>query len=221
MAEITIPEPYVAGLKIILSLSNESTAELVSALQRIPAKVFPYALANEIASNVRGIPLDDLSKVIETLQSLYFSNLDYEAPAEIMAEDVSQVAAQKEALSKEDREKFRDRLAKLLDIESLRIVTKALRVLRNNQNVFHEARIITEIRPVFASDVEESPPAAVILHMLNITCHGTDGHKELFIALDTDDVEVLRDVIDRADAKAVSLKSVLSKSGIVYLETDS
>jgi hypothetical protein len=220
MAEITIPEPYEAGLKIILSLTDESVHELVSALLRIPAKVFPYSLANEITPNARSIPIDDLSKVIETLQSLYFSNLDYEAPPDLMAEDISLVAAKNEALSKEDQEKLRDRLAELLDIESLRIVTKALRILRNNQNVFHEARIITEIRPVFGSDIEEPPPAAVILHMLNITCHGIDGHKEFFIAMDTDDIEVLREVINRADAKTISLKAMLAKAGTIYLETE-
>lgn len=220
MAEITIPEPYEAGLKIILSLSNESIAELTSALLKIPAKVFPFSLADEIAVNVQSIPIDDLGNILETLQSLYFSNLDYEAPADIMAEEISQVAAQKGGLSQEDREKLRDRLAELLDIESLRIVTKALRVLRNNQHIFHDARIITEIRPVFSSDVEEPPPAAVILHMLNITCHGTDGHKEFFIAMDTDDIEVLRDVIDRAEAKTLGLKQMLNKAGTIYLETE-
>src|SRR5437870_4031345 len=189
MAEITIPEPYEAGLKIILSLSDESINQLVSALLEIRGKVFPYSLANEIRGKVKDVSLDDLGRVVETLQSLYFSNLDFEAPIDLMATDIAEVAAREQALSKSDEEKLRDRLSELLDIESLRIVTKALRILRNNQNVFHEARIITEIRPVFGSDVGEPPPAAVILHMLNVTCHGTDGHKEFFIAMDTDDIE--------------------------------
>lgn len=224
MAEITIPEPYESGLAIILALTDDSTDELASALQSIPTKLFPYTLAQEIAHNVQSIPPDDLSEVVETLQSLYLNKLNYEVPASMMAEDISEAVAQdliseEVELSDEDREKFKDRLTKLLSIESLEIVAKGLRILRNNQNIFHEARIITEIRPVFGSNVDEPPPAAVIMHMLSLTCHGTDGHKEFFIALDTDDLAVVREVIDRAESKAESLKALLKKAGTAYLET--
>ncbi len=191
MAEITIPEPYESGLATIVGLSDDSVSELVSALRTIPAKLFPYTLAHEISPNVQSIPVDDLREVIETLQSLYLTKVYHEVPANVMADDIAE-----------------------------EILAKALGILRNNQNVFHEARIISEIRPVFGSNVEEPPPAAVLLHMLNITCHGTDGHKEFFIALDTDDIEVLRDVIDRAETKAESLKVMLNKAGTTYLETE-
>ncbi|SRR6266404_3042059 len=225
MAEITIPEPYESGLATIVGLSDDSVSELVSALRTIPAKLFPYTLAHEISPNVQSIPVDDLREVIETLQSLYLTKVYHEVPANVMADDIAEAAtenglSEQLKLSGLDRDKFRDRLATLLSIESLEILAKALGILRNNQNVFHEARIISEIRPVFGSNVEEPPPAAVLLHMLNITCHGTDGHKEFFIALDTDDIEVLRDVIDRAETKAESLKVMLNKAGTTYLETE-
>lgn len=226
MAEITIPEPYESGLAIILALSDDSVDELVSALEDIPSKLFPYTLGQEIAPNVQSVPPDALSEVVETLQSLYLSNLHHEMPASVMADDISQAVSrqalseQGQLLSDQDRKKLRDRLVKLLSIKSLEIVAKALGILRNNQNVFHEARIITEIRPVFGPNVDEPPPAAVILHMLNLTCHGTDGHKEFFVALDTDDIAVLREVIDRAEAKAESLKAMMVKAGITYLETE-
>jgi len=225
MAEITIPEPYQAGLATIVGLSDDSVGELVSALRAIPTKLFPYTLAHEIAPSVQSISVDDLSEVIETLQSLYLTKIYHEVPADVMADDIAEAATENGLsehlrLSGLDREKFKNRLATLLSIESLEILAKALGILRNNQNVFHEARIITEIRPVFGSNVEEAPPAAVVVHMLNISCHGTDGHKEFFIALDTDDIEVLRDVVDRAETKAESLKAMLNKADITYLETE-
>lgn len=225
MAEITIPELYESGLAIIVGLSDDSVSELVFALETIPSKLFPYTLAHEIAHSVQSIPVDDLSEVIETLQSLYLTRVHHEVSAEEMADDIAE-AATENGLSEQlrvsglDRDKLKDRLTRLLSIEALEILAKALGILRNNQTVFHEARIITEIRPVFGTSVEEPPPAAVILHMLNITCHGTEGHKEFFIALDTDDLEVLRDVIDRAETKAESLKTMLNKAGTTYLETE-
>jgi hypothetical protein len=225
MAEITIPEPYESGLAIIVGLSDDSVRELVSTLQITPTKLFPYTLAHEIAHKVQSIPVEDLSEVIETLQSLYLTRVLHEVPADEMADDIAEAAtenglSERLRLSGLDREKFKQRLTTLLSIESLEILAKALGILRNNQNVFHEARIITEIRPVFGTNVEALPPAAVILHMLNITCHGTDGHKEFFIALDTDDIDVLRDVVDRAETKAESLKAMLNKAGTTYLETE-
>jgi hypothetical protein len=222
MAEITIPKPYESGLATIVALSDDSIGELISALQNIPTKLFPYSLAHEIAHRVQSIPISDLSEIVETLQSLYLSNLHHDFPPTQMAKDISEAlqAASPDKLSDQDRKQIKERFTKLLSIESLEIAAKALGILRNNQNVFHDARIITEIRPIFGSKVDEPPPAAVILHMLNIGCHGTDGHKEFFIAFDTDDIAVLRDVIDRADAKAESLKVTLSKAGIAYLETE-
>ena len=57
-----------------------------------------------------------------------------------------------------------------------------------------------------------------MVHMLNLSYHHEGELKELYIAMDTLDVEVLREVLDRADLKRQSLKSLLKKLGVTYLD---
>lgn len=222
MASIKIPERYESGLAIILFLSDESTAELISVLQSAPPKIFPMSLSEEIAPKVQSISISDLHIVIETLQSLYYTKLHQDISPSDMSEDVWEAMekTKKYKLSDQEWEQFKGRLVNLLSIESLNVLAKALAILRNNERVFHDARIITEIRPIFGSTVEASPTAAVILHMLNITYHREGRIKEFHIALDTDDLEALREAIDRAETKANTLRSMLDEAHIDYLDTE-
>jgi hypothetical protein len=225
MAELKIPERYKGGLIKLLSLPDKSLEELISALERVRPKLFSEDLSVEIISKVQGVSPDDLIEIIETLFSLCFAGQHHETPPEELAEEV--IAAMAESgieglpLSKENQKSFKHRLIRLFEVETLLIVAKALGVLQDNENTFCEARILTDMRPVFGSDPGTAPNAAVIVHILKFSYHHESELKDFYIALDTADIEALRKVLDRADLKAQSLKSVLEKAGITYLDAPS
>ena len=77
-----------------------------------------------------------------------------------------------------------------------------------DERVFCQARILTDLRPVFGQVIEDGPKAMVVVHLLKLTFHkGSEKHQEFFVSLDGDDLKTLRGLIDRAEAKAKTLKS--------------
>jgi hypothetical protein len=87
--------------------------------------------------------------------------------------------------------------------------------------VFCSARILSDLRPVF----QEPPTAAsasVIIHNLQIGFHdsGTGDHKEFYVALDAGDLDILKKIIVRAEQKTASLKAILAKANVPYLEPE-
>ena len=141
-----------------------------------------------------------------------------------MAEDVCQALDRSDEeelrLLGEEREHFKSRLIELLDVDSVRVGAKGIEMLFENQRSFLSARIVTEVRPIFGSDPEEAPAGALIVHMLKIIYREEGQDKELFVALDTTDVGVLRDALDRADAKAESLKGFLEAARTTYINPE-
>jgi hypothetical protein len=81
------------------------------------------------------------------------------------------------------------------------------------------ARILTDIRPVFGA-TDDPPIAAVVVHTLRLSFFEDNESKEFFISLDAEDLRTLRDQLDRASSKAESLKEVIDKTGIDYVDTE-
>jgi hypothetical protein len=122
-------------------------------------------------------------------------------------------------LKPERRDIFKQRITRLLaPSSSLAITARAVDVLTEHERIFTSARIITDIRSVF-SDPSEKPSAAFIVHMLNIHYRQGREKKEFFVALDSDDIAKLKEVLDRAEKKAKSLATLLDASGIHTLDT--
>lgn len=225
MALIRIPERQLDGFIALLSLSDEQVDALISALEHdAPPKLLPLSIAKGIADAVPGISFADLSKIVETALGLYFTRLHQEASPESLAKEVYEAirgsgVKQFDPLI-ENEEKVTARLSKLLGIESLNTLSKALVVLQANENMFHDARIVTEIRPIFGSNPENAPTAAIVMHMLNVTFHRRTDLKEFYVALDVKDLNEMKEAIDRAIAKEKSIRSLLEASNISNISLD-
>ncbi len=104
---------------------------------------------------------------------------------------------------------------------ALSISAKAVGILTDHPQVYWYSRVLTDLRPVFRTDLSESPPAMVVVHNLKIAYRTSGGYREFFVALDTLDVEALRDVLDRALEKERSLRTIAEKSNLNLLEVKS
>jgi hypothetical protein len=105
---------------------------------------------------------------------------------------------------------FTDKLTRLLNLSSFERTSKIEQLKGDHPSVFYDAKIITDIRPVF--DLPGDPPVgAIIGHTLKVVCHDHGGdHKELYFALDSEDVESLKKIAERAQQKASSLKALIN-----------
>lgn len=224
MAKLMIPKENEEGLKKLALLDDDSVQELVSALREVLPVLYSAALASKAASAVDTIPRRDVDDIVGVLLPLYLLREHHEVSTPEIAEDVCQAMDQSGneelRLSGKDRERFKDHLIELLEVESVRVGAKALEMLFENQRSFLGARIVTEVRPIFGSNTEDTPAGALIVHMLKITYREQGQTKDFFVALDTTDVDALNKVLDRADTKAESLKALLERTRVSYIDPE-
>jgi hypothetical protein len=214
-----IPKYYIPILGEIHKLSDASIGELLLALESSGVAASSYDLAEHIADSVPSIPRKTLNRIIEGIFSLYHvresSELDRSNFWDELVEGVREYAKPK--LLDKEIPHLRDRFKRLLNIETLAINAKAVRLQRDGERLYCEAKIISDIRPVFSENIKSAPVAATITHTLKIGFHEDGNHREFFVVLDELDLDDLQKTIKRAKTKADTLTKLLDDSNIPTL----
>src|SRR5262249_9184415 len=156
--------------------------------------------------------------MIRTLFSLCVFLTDEESALEENLADLTNVmqSSGRPELSLTDEEKpaFEMRLERLLKIPVVATSAKVQRLRFEYPNVFRDAKIITDMRPIFEQP-ENRPVGCALSHTLKLTYHDRAGeHKDIYLALDGMDLEILKKAIKRAEMKATTLKSFLEVAGL-------
>jgi len=222
MAFLRIPNNVHTGLQQIIALSDEEREELVSVLQAVSPKLSPFSFAKDAANRVELGSPDNVLTMVRTLIALYAGMAESGVGAEEYVEDVcSSVDDEGDLLfPSEVREKLRQNLSPLLSLEeTVGITAKANSVFSDHAHVFCDARIVTDIRPIFKQNPAEPPAAAAIVHTLKITYHENEKHKDFFVAMDTNDIRKLKSLLERDEQKAQNLRLILSATKIPNLES--
>lgn len=216
---LPVPSRYIPMLNAVRNLSEPAAGELLRALESAQVKSSPQEMSAIIANSVPSIAKADLDKVIDILYSLYhvreFSELNKNSFTKELVETVREHAEPK--ISDEELPLIQQRFKDLLSLKTLESISKAIGLQREEERTYCEAKIISDIRPVFGDDVKSKPVGAAITHTLKIGYHENEGHKEFYIVLDGVDLNELERVIKRAQDKAESLTEVLSGVGIPRL----
>ncbi|MCA1635260.1 MAG: hypothetical protein LC802_16610 [Acidobacteria bacterium] len=227
MAIFTIPEEYELGLAEIFTLSDDSVQKILTALEGIAPSIRYKSIAERVASNVHDISkevLEALEDIFEVLFSLNIIRTGAEVPTDIFVDDICEAVSEsgsellKEAAGVCGR--FKPNLIKLLESKTLEIASKSGMLLRESGQTYCSARILSDLRPVFSESVEDAPMAAMTVHTLKLTYHQGDRLKDFFLAMNTKDVQRLRELLDRADAKAASLRTLANASKMIYVDAE-
>jgi hypothetical protein len=223
-SSLIIPEEYEAGYAKLITLDESVIEQFTEVLKAAPMVLRPIDLASTVAEHLAGsIEDDDAYEIIEMLVSLYPVEDDFESNeqlAEEICEAVAESDSEKLNLPEGDRERFKQRLIKLLDIDSVRVASKANVLLHEYERVVCNARVMTDIRPVFGVSPDAPPKAALIVHTLKINYHDAEGLKEFYVAMDSDEMDQLMYVLDRADAKSKSLRAVLDAAKLPHVDAE-
>lgn len=224
MAALEIPEEYRSGIAKLLALDDGSAEALISALNHAPPTISTFELSSILAPKVTRVSREEIEDITDSLVSLYLTNQHHPDLEDELVEDIcdamNESGVEELKIPEDKRDHFKKLLTALLKAEAIVYPSKAIGVLRDNERMFCNARILTDIRPVFSSNVHTPPKAAVIVHMLNITYHEGRQLKDFYVGLDVDDVETLRMVLERADIEAKSIRSVLEAARLKDLSSD-
>jgi len=209
-----IPERYHVGFAKLKLLTPQTVTSILQVVEQLPPTSKIKEMVSAITSNLPSVGREDAEVIVRTLYSLYVFRADTpDAPlSELVASIVvAMQASGKDSLALQDKEKaeFQDNLTRLLRSSVLETSSKIQQLKTDYETLFYDAKILTDIRPLFA-DPKERPVSAAITHTLKIVCHEAGGeHKELFFALSSEDIRTIKKVVERAEAKEESLKSLL------------
>jgi hypothetical protein len=202
-----------------LASQSERLESIASYAAKIKVGTGSSEAEHEIAKHTK-LPLDQIHRVFRAIWNLTFlknrlglksqklidviiSNLDQQAPRDWIAKNLSSLKSASSII------------AKVLDTlnadHPLVIASKAEQLRLSYQNLLTDARIITDLRPVFDSSAKKIAEFIISHNLLINYFDGTETRRIVF-ALDTNDVVNLRRICERAQEKERSLKSLKSDS---------
>jgi len=221
---LRVPKPDIENIKKILGLPEERIDEFLRALADAGPHFNVHDLSADVAART-GMESSLAQGITSALASLYITRDSRTTSLEkFLDQDVLVSLKSADVLSNENFDAEWARLRKFflsaLSLDNtVGAVAKAAYVITEHERIFLDARILTDVRPIFHLDVSESPDVAVIVHMLRITQRNSrwGDRKAQYFALDSNDIRTLKRIVDRAIKKEDTLKGVMKNSGVNIL----
>ena len=209
------PEDFPPLVKLF-RLPKTSLKALVKFLQKEPPALMLQALTARVSEKIKVSPRDAaqiLSVVTNLFSAFKKSGLSIN---EFLVEFRKALEETREPELHLDDRKWNENKPNLIQIlkceKSIGVTSKALSVMTDHARIFRDARILTDVRPVFSADPNEAPGAAVIIHTLKIEHRADHDNKDFFVALDSVDLNRLDTIVRRAKLKERSLKKSFKRN---------
>lgn len=204
MAKYRIPENFIAAYDLINELSDDA----VSILSKELEKVKVGANTDEISSLLKeplkkDLPISELQVIVEAVFSIYsLINRDKQNNLDDILGDLVESFIETKEGNDYNSEKLKINLHKLIKRGShLDLTHKTFDLLSEYDKIYIDSRVISDIRIIFGNDIKETEQEAAIVHQLRIEYHEKGDIKNLFFALDSNDLENLKINIERAQEK--------------------
>lgn len=209
-----LPAAFVPVLAKLNDISPEGYEALCTAVEALdePSGIVEFV---ERAGHLVELTADEA----RALLSMMLSTAAHAETSELDISELSDEMASSEALNleNESQQRLATRIKYLVEQRSTQVLHKSLALMQEHQSVFLDARILTDIRPVFGGEVSEGLDAVVLTHSLKIDFVREGKRKSFYLALDQSDLRVMKTTIERAIDKATSLRETLETAGIANL----
>lgn len=213
----TIPAPFRSGLASIKKLPPDAFETIAGALEKAPVVGGLKELTSEVVKQTPSFQKQEIEDILRAVFSLSVLMTDEDTP---LLESLSSLTRAMQTsgnadltLSEQQKTEVEKRLERLLRIKGVVIASKVQRLRLEYPITFHDAIVLTDIRPVFDKP-EEQPIGCAISHTLRIAFHENGEHKEFFVALDDADLQTLKKAVQRAEAKATGVKALLRATNL-------
>jgi hypothetical protein len=212
-----IPERYESGFNELAIITEEQFSKIRNGISAasITYSLEKLALQLESIEGLEGVDIEDILYSVSSIVPY----LEKEEMIDEIVKDIVTISTNNEEIFIEDEAEFSERLTFLLKDTHIYYASKATDLISNYSNLFILSRIITDIRPVFSLNIEESPSSGVIIHTLNIHYQSNEEpyHKDISITLNKEDLITLKESIIRAEKKQESLQGIFDKASIQNL----
>jgi hypothetical protein len=212
-----IPKECERGIAVIKLLSDSDANQISEVFAKLKTPIKYTDVVSALQPILHGYSKEDIESLVDAIYSLYFLCSDSDASVEEFLPDL--LEAIKESHNKEiqttnpaELAALESKFKSLLTIRPLSTLTKAHELRGDFANIFWDAKMMSDIRPVWDEDVKMPPEGIVITQTLKLKYGDIDGQKELYLNINEDDIEMLISVLLRAQQKRATLES-LAKEG--------
>ena len=215
-----IPRDERPSLALLAGLKDEQASELAGALSAAPDELGGDELIQHVIDGTPSVDAADVRRILTAVRQVASAREVLEVQPDVflndIAEGMGEIEEDRLRLDETERHRLRERLTALTESSAMEIHAKARSLQQDQENSYCRARIITDLRPIFGSDVRQSPKAVLVAHTLRITYHhGSRGTlRDLFLTLRTEDLEHLGELLERARLKADSLHALTAAAGL-------
>ncbi len=223
MANLQIPRDYHSAVTEIINLNDTQRSNLLELFQSLPLSLDQNKLISDSLVRFQEIGIQNGEKIFSFVTSLYslLQDVDEGVLSEKLIQDIINAINAEPSLPKLKAQESQDFSRFLINLltssKSLYIAAKAINIITEQEHLFLESRILTDVRFIF-NEVENEPSEAVIIHNLKLTYRNNDEKKDLFVALDNSDLIKLSQQIARAMQKTKAIEKVLDKAEILNLQ---
>lgn len=218
MPNLKVPPRHRAGFLVLGGLSDEEFATLAKGLEQDgAARYVPVEeLARKVTEAVTRLAEREAEGVVRSVLSVQTGRTVHD---DSLAEFSLGIATSEDLdLPPDAAGTLAQRIAYLASIPAMAVTAKAMDVAQEHERIFHAARILTDIRPVFGDHALDPPVGAVVTHLLRIDAFRNGQIEDYYVALDNSDLIALKTVVGRAIDKNESLNRVLDGSGFSRFE---
>lgn len=219
-SKLQIPKEQLGALAEFVKLSPEVLSNFLKLLRDEAPSLDIEDLVSTVASSA-SLERRKVSDIFQMLSGLYAAreNLGLEVNEFVKEVRLAIEESGDPAHQPSDWQVVEDAFRHALSADTaLSISAKAIGILTDHSHVFWYSRVLTDLRPVFRTDLGARPPAFVVVHNLKLAYRASGEYREFFVALDTLDIHSLREALDRALEKEKSLRAIADKCNLNLIE---
>jgi hypothetical protein len=214
----TVPKGAAEEIEALLDQS-EHLDQFVNAGRSQAVALTPSDVIASISKQV-GVSADILRKVFNALENLRNLAEEFGAPEKMLDDLIlhldegisTKLKQKKEAIARAVREYGQD--------NAVSLSYKAQRITYMRENIYQQAEIITDARPVFDEKGENVVEYLITHNMVVTYFRNGRGAENVHLAMDAADVLKLRKACDRAVVKAKALKRELGDRARILRDDD-
>lgn len=218
---LKIPEEFHDIISKLINLPKNQIEVILQEFKEIKPILDIKQIENDLIDKIKidQINIHDLLNLSLSLYNVYiYFDLSIDDFLKKLPDALKSLFKEdKPDLQKTKLKNFEYFVKKVVELDkTIGVISKAIDLMRESENLFEKARILTDLRPIFYSNIEETP-SGIILHNLKIEYQTSGKRNEFFIALDQKDLTQLENVIKRAITKEKSIRDLCNKTKINIL----
>jgi hypothetical protein len=210
--QVRLRDDQLAQLAQLLQEDAATLDSLVESLRRLPTSTFTVKELKDAAAKViSDESATTLARVVVLLGS-YCRRYGADGPAAVNSLDRG-IALSSEWTHDQKTDwgrRLRPALDRIMQLESIHVLVKAIDLAFDYANVFATARIITDIRPIF-DEHRDTPIGVIVSNIMRLEYMAGSQPINVSVALDKPDLERLRDACIEALRKMAKIHEFMDE----------